>query len=601
MPPFFSIVVPTYNRPALLRDCLEALAGLDYPAARYEVVVVDDGGEQLPHAVVAGFRDRLDVRLLRQRNAGPGAARNAGAAVAHGEYLAFTDDDCRPAPDWLRAFADAYAGRPGCLLGGQTLNGVAGNVYSEASQALQAWLYDYCESRPSPLRFFASNNLSLPAVRFREMGGFDTATTRYASEDRELCGRWQAGGGELAYAPAARVFHYHALGAGSFIGQHFAYGRGAYRLRLARERQGLPPLPGDPRWMLASVARYPFAEGVSGRGAKRAGLAFCTHLANVAGYLYERASLRDQHVPSTAKNMKAYIITLFDNRSSFAAARACYDSARLHGYDVEYFKAANGKTGSAFLKQEGIRHVADTGKADPALIEHQRRWMRRAGTVGCYASHYRLWELAVELQEPIVIFEHDALALAPFPDGLEWQDVLHLECEGNLVRRAADWAQGDRMETGEGVYRLGFTPVELPGLVCIPCCHAYAIKPHTAQALIADAKANGWFAADRFVREPVVMIETHNPSLATFQPEYMHVSSTSPRPWGGNGLPRTWKGGGSDAARLWRKIHRTAYRSLLAGVDLALRAGRLAMPKPARHFLWTRGVGRIHAWLTKTP
>lgn len=278
------------------------------------------------------------------------------------------------------------------------------------------------------------------------------------------------------------------------------------------------------------------------------------------------------------KTMKAYIITLFDNHSSFAAARVCHDSARSHGYDVEYFKAATGKTGSAFLKQEGIRHIAATGKAGPALIEHQRRWMKQPGTIGCYASHYRLWELAVERQEPIVIFEHDALALAPFPDGIEWQDVLHLECEGNRVRLAADWAQGDRMETGDGVYRLGFTPVELPGLVCMPCCHAYAIKPHAAQALIADAKANGWFAVDRFVREPVVMIETHNPSLATFQPEFMHVSSTT-----------SW---------LW-KSRTVVDRYVVSCVNLAMWAGRLVLPKPARHFLWTRGVGRIHAWLTK--
>lgn len=296
MPPFFSVVVPTYNRPALLRDCLEALAGLDYPAERYEVVVVDDGGVQPLDATVASFQGRLDIKLLRQDNAGPGAARNAGAAVARGEYLAFTDDDCRPAPDWLLALADAYAGRPGHLLGGQTVNGLSGNVYAEASQALQAWLYDYCESQSSPMRFFASNNLSLPAARFRELGGFDTATTRYASEDRELCGRWQAGGGGLAYAPTARVCHYHALGAASFIGQHFAYGRGACRLRLARERQGLPPLPGDPRWMLASMTRYPLAEGVTGQALALAGLAFCTHAANVAGYLCERASLRGRHL-----------------------------------------------------------------------------------------------------------------------------------------------------------------------------------------------------------------------------------------------------------------------------------------------------------------
>lgn len=135
--PLFSVIVPTYNRPALLRNCLEALAALDYPA---------------------------------ERNVGPGAARNTGAEQARGEYLAFTDDDCRPAPDWLRSLAAAHAERPSHLLGGQTLNGLPENPYSTASQSLQSWLYDYCESRVSPLRFFASNNLGLPREAFLALG-----------------------------------------------------------------------------------------------------------------------------------------------------------------------------------------------------------------------------------------------------------------------------------------------------------------------------------------------------------------------------------------------------------------------------------------------
>ncbi len=291
--PFFSVIFPTYNRLALLRSCLEALAGLDYPADRYEVIIVDDGGHQALDTLVAGFLDRLAIRLLRQDNAGPGAARNTGAAGARGEYLAFTDDDCRPAPGWLRAFAAAFAAQPDSLLGGRTLNGLSENIYSAASQALQEWLYDYCESCSSPMRFFASNNLSLPARRFRELGGFDTATLSYVSEDRELCGRWQALGGKLSYAPEAQVLHFHPMGLRGFVRQHFAYGRGAYRLRLARERKGLPPLPSDPRWMFVSLTRYPFAGQRPMRGLALSALAFCTHAANVAGYAFERWSSLD--------------------------------------------------------------------------------------------------------------------------------------------------------------------------------------------------------------------------------------------------------------------------------------------------------------------
>ena len=74
---------------------------LGYPQDRFEVIVVDDGSEPPMDSVVSFFRDRLELVLLSQANSGPAAARNTGAAQAKGKFLAFTDDDCTPAPDWL--------------------------------------------------------------------------------------------------------------------------------------------------------------------------------------------------------------------------------------------------------------------------------------------------------------------------------------------------------------------------------------------------------------------------------------------------------------------------------------------------------------------
>ena len=69
-----AVVVPTYDRPEPLARCLAALVRLD-PAPDV-IVVVDDGGRRPAAPVCARFGDR--VRVIRQRNAGPGAARNAG-------------------------------------------------------------------------------------------------------------------------------------------------------------------------------------------------------------------------------------------------------------------------------------------------------------------------------------------------------------------------------------------------------------------------------------------------------------------------------------------------------------------------------------------
>ena len=65
--PFISVIVPTLNRPGPLAECLAAMAAQDYPAKRFEVIVVDDESRCRLEEVVSSFRDRLDVRLLRQR------------------------------------------------------------------------------------------------------------------------------------------------------------------------------------------------------------------------------------------------------------------------------------------------------------------------------------------------------------------------------------------------------------------------------------------------------------------------------------------------------------------------------------------------------
>jgi GT2 family glycosyltransferase len=232
----FSIVIPTYARPKQLATCLRALSLLDYPHDRFEVIVVDDGSEPPLDAVVALFRNQLQVTLLRQTHAGPAAARNTGAAHARGKFLAFTDDDCLPAPDWLRTLAARFALNPNHLVGGRTLNALPNNPYSTASQIIVDLVYTYYNTNPDRARFFASNNLAVSAERFRALGGFDTAFT--VSEDREFCDRWLHHGYHMTYAPEVMVSHAHTLTLLGFCWQHFRYGRGAFHFHQTRARRG---------------------------------------------------------------------------------------------------------------------------------------------------------------------------------------------------------------------------------------------------------------------------------------------------------------------------------------------------------------------------
>jgi GT2 family glycosyltransferase len=226
----FSIVIPTYARPKRLRSCLTAVARLDYTRDAFEVIVVDDGSPQPLDEVVGTFVREMKVTLLRQANAGPAAARNAGASRATGEYLAFTDDDCEPDPRWLEMLAQELVRSPDALVGGRIVNALPHNPYSAASQAITDCTYDRIEHRGGE-KLFASCNLAVSAAAFRKRGGFDTTFPLAAGEDYDFCHRWRQAGHPLVYAPEAIVNHRHDLTLAKFLRQHFAYGRGLLQFR----------------------------------------------------------------------------------------------------------------------------------------------------------------------------------------------------------------------------------------------------------------------------------------------------------------------------------------------------------------------------------
>jgi GT2 family glycosyltransferase len=237
-PPTFSVVVPTCGRPHGLRTCLTALGRLDYPRACFEVIVVDDGGGVGADEVVDEFRQHLDLTLVKQANAGPAAARNAGAQRASHEFLAFVDDDCRPAPGWLAAFASRFSKTPGHVLGGRVENGVVNNRFSAASQMILDVVYRHYNADPEQARFFVSANVAMAASVFREVGAFDTRFRTASSEDREFCDRARFRGYPMAYVADAVVSHDRELNFLRFCRQHFNYGRGACDFHEARAERG---------------------------------------------------------------------------------------------------------------------------------------------------------------------------------------------------------------------------------------------------------------------------------------------------------------------------------------------------------------------------
>jgi GT2 family glycosyltransferase len=290
--PPFSVIIPTYQRPALLARCLEALAQSSTAQEDYEVIVVDDSSPLALDEIVAPFGERMAVRLLRQANAGPAAARNTGAAEARGKFLAFTDDDCIPTAGWLDALARPLRAAPHRMVGGRVRNALRANPYSSASQAIIDVVYAYYNANPSHARFFASNNMALPADTFRSLGGF-TASFR-TSEDRDLCDRWLGAGYPLVCASDAVVDHAHELTLRAFWRQHLGYGRGACRFYRAHAQRSAADSTLGPGFYVAMLCRLPQmlrALPVSS-AVVLAGLLGLWQVANLVGFASEAVSTK---------------------------------------------------------------------------------------------------------------------------------------------------------------------------------------------------------------------------------------------------------------------------------------------------------------------
>jgi len=282
--PFFSIVIPTHNRPKQLANCLKSLSHLDYPRDRFEVIVVDDGSRIIPEGVLADFRGQLNITLLTQDRTGPAGARNTGVNIAKGDFLAFIDDDCEPASEWLRNLSGLFLLVSDRAIGGRTINGLPNNLYSVTSQKIIDMAYAYYNPDPNHASFFASNNLAVAAELFHEIGGFNAIFT--TSEDRDLCDRWHHHGFKMTYAPEVVLYHFNDLRFSTFWRQHFNYGRGAYRFHKTRAQRGTEPFWPD----LKFYGRLFFKPWMQERGARLLWVTMLltlSQIANALGFLRE--------------------------------------------------------------------------------------------------------------------------------------------------------------------------------------------------------------------------------------------------------------------------------------------------------------------------
>lgn len=102
--PFVSIIIPTCNRGWILKEAIESVLAQDF--ASFELIVIDDGSTDNTEDILNAYKD--SIIAFRQRNRGVGAARNAGLALATGEFVAFLDSDDLWLPEKLSRQIDFF-------------------------------------------------------------------------------------------------------------------------------------------------------------------------------------------------------------------------------------------------------------------------------------------------------------------------------------------------------------------------------------------------------------------------------------------------------------------------------------------------------------
>jgi glycosyltransferase involved in cell wall biosynthesis len=212
MTPALSVVIPTRDRCAVLRDTLAAVDRSEGVDGQVEVVVVDDGSTDDTQQWLEGATlERASLVRLSQPPSGPAAARNRGVAAASAERVLFLGDDTLPLPGTLAAHVAAAAGREVAVQGRidwdpeQEITPVMDFLAPAGPQFYFAGLDD---GQPVDWTIVLASNMSAPAGWLREEP-FDERFPIAGFEDTELAYRWARRGWGAVYSERARCWHRH--------------------------------------------------------------------------------------------------------------------------------------------------------------------------------------------------------------------------------------------------------------------------------------------------------------------------------------------------------------------------------------------------------
>jgi GT2 family glycosyltransferase len=257
--PFVSVVVPTVNSHGTLPDCIGSLVAQDYPADRFEVVLVENGSTERSRAETRELRALAaspEVRVLSLDRRDANAARNAGVRAARGDPICFVDDDVVAPSGWLAALIAGMSRHPdaGCLGGAIRPRYEASIPRTCPAHVAAGTVFDRGDSEAEVAAVWGGN-LAAPRRSFERAGLFREGLA--LEQEWEWQQRLIASGGKIVYLPGAWLWHRQFdsdLRLGRQLGESFR--RGFTRGRLSTS---------DPAPQLAREMAHELAHGVAAR------------------------------------------------------------------------------------------------------------------------------------------------------------------------------------------------------------------------------------------------------------------------------------------------------------------------------------------------
>lgn len=237
--PDIAVVVASHERPLRLRWLLNALEEQTLPRERFEVIVAHDSAgpatEELlrehPLAATGTLR-----HLRFDPGPGPAAKRNAAWREARAPLVAFTDDDCRPPPEWLERALDAARAFPGAVVQGATLPD------PDEAHLVRAAAHVDTQRIVPPTPWAQTCNIVYPRALLERVGGFDESFPLAAGEDTDLAIRARETGAGYVGARDVVTFHaVHAVSLARLVRARWRWQHLAYLVkRQPRVRQHFP-------------------------------------------------------------------------------------------------------------------------------------------------------------------------------------------------------------------------------------------------------------------------------------------------------------------------------------------------------------------------